>query len=201
MNYNFDEFVNRKGTNSLKYDFAVERGYPENVLPLWVADMDFPTAQPVLDALHKSVNHGIFGYSEVKSDYYSAVSKWFLERFSFETKSEWLVKTPGIVFAIAMAIRALTDEGESVLIQTPVYYPFYSVVKDNNRQLVENELLFKDGHYEIDFDDFEAKIKENNVKLFILCSPHNPVGRVWTKDELQKIGEICNRYNVFVVSD
>lgn len=201
MNYNFDEFVNRKGTNSLKYDFAVERGYPENVLPLWVADMDFPTVQPVLDVLHKSVNHGIFGYSEVKTDYYLAVSKWFSERFSFKTESEWLVKTPGIVFAIAMAIRALTEIGDGVLIQTPVYYPFYSVVKDNNRQLVENELVFKDGHYEIDFDDFESEIKENQVKLFILCSPHNPVGRVWTKDELQKIGEICSRYNVFVVSD
>ncbi|MDE5983839.1 MAG: pyridoxal phosphate-dependent aminotransferase [Eubacterium sp.] len=200
-NYNFDEFVNRKGTNSLKYDFAVECGYPENVLPLWVADMDFPTAQPVLDALHKAVHHGIFGYSEVKADYYSAVSKWFSERFSFETKPEWLVKTPGIVFAIAMAIRALTDVGDSVLIQTPVYYPFYSAIEDNNRKLVQNELVYINGHYEIDFDDFESKIKENRVKLFILCSPHNPVGRVWTKDELQKIGEICNRYNVFVVSD
>lgn len=199
--YNFDSFVDRKNTNSLKYDFAVERGYPADVLPLWVADMDFPAPQPVLDALRKAVDHGIFGYSEVKDAYYQALSGWFQKHFHWETCPQWLIKTPGVVFALAMAIRALTKEGDSILIQTPVYYPFYSVVKDNNRLLVENELLYKDGHYDIDFEDFEAKIKDRHVKLFILCSPHNPVGRVWTKEELQRLGEICKKYDVFVISD
>lgn len=199
--YDFDKVVNRQGTNSLKYDFAVERGYPADVLPLWVADMDFPTADPVLDALHNAVSHGIFGYSEVKDGYYQAVSGWLKKHFGWETKPEWLVKTPGVVFALAMAVRALTAPGDGVLIQTPVYYPFFSVIRDNDRRLVENELLYKDGHYEIDFDDFEAKIKDDHVKLFILCSPHNPVGRVWTKSELQKIGSICKKYGVIVASD
>ncbi len=201
MTYDFDRIVDRYNTNSLKYDFAEERGYPKDVLPLWVADMDFPTAAPVLDALQDAVSHGIFGYSEVKEDYYNAVSRWFQRHFEWETKPEWLVKTPGVVFALAMAIRALTKPGDGVLIQTPVYYPFYEVIRDNERCLAENELLYKDGRYQIDFDDFEAKIRNNNVKLFILCSPHNPVGRVWTKAELQRIGEICKRYRVFVISD
>ena len=199
--YDFDKVVNRQGTNSLKYDFAAERGYPADVLPLWVADMDFPTAQPVLDALHEAVSHGIFGYSEVKDGYYQAVSEWFQKHFGWETNPEWLVKTPGVVFALAMAVRALTEPGDSVMIQTPVYYPFYSVIRDNDRKLVENELLYKDGRYEIDFADFEAKIRDYHVKLFILCSPHNPVGRVWTKAELQKIGALCKKYGVIVASD
>lgn len=201
MKYDFDLEISRSNTNSLKYDFAVGRGYPEDVLPLWVADMDFPTAEPILDALHKAVSHGIFGYSEVKNEYYKAVSGWFKKHFGWEPKSDWLVKTPGVVFALAMTIRAMTEPGDSVLIQTPVYYPFYSVVRDNDRNLVENELLYKDGHYEIDFDDFEAKIIDNRVKLFILCSPHNPVGRVWAKAELQKMGAICQKYGVIVASD
>lgn len=199
--YDFDKVVNRQGTNSLKYDFAAERGYPADVLPLWVADMDFPTAQPVLEALHHAVSHGIFGYSEVKDGYFQAVSAWFQKHFEWTTKSEWLVKTPGVVFALAMAVRALTAPGDSVLIQTPVYYPFYSVIRDNDRTLVENELLYKDGRYEINFADFEAKIRDCHVKLFILCSPHNPVGRVWTKTELQKLGAICKKYGVIVASD
>ena len=199
--YNFNTITDRRNTNSLKYDFAVERGYPADVLPLWVADMDFPTAQPVLDALHEAVSHGIFGYSEVKDDYYRAVSGWFKKHFGWETKPEWLIKTPGVVFALAMATRALTEPGDGVLIQTPVYYPFYSVIRDNDRNLVENELLYKDGRYEIDFADFEAKLRDEHVRLFILCSPHNPVGRVWTKAELQKLGAICKKYGVIVASD
>ncbi|MCH5204603.1 MAG: pyridoxal phosphate-dependent aminotransferase [Oscillospiraceae bacterium] len=199
--YDFDTVIDRRNTNSLKFDFAAERGRPSDVIPLWVADMDFPAPKPVLDALHKAVEHGIFGYSEVKGEYYAAVSGWFKERYGWETKPEWLVKTPGVVYALAMAVRALTEPGDSILIQPPVYYPFYEVIRDNDRRLIENELLYNNGHYEIDFSDFETKIRENNVKLFILCSPHNPVGRVWTKSELQKIGEICGKYNVLVVSD
>lgn len=199
--YDFDKEVSRKNTGSLKYDFAVERGYPADALPLWVADMDFPAAPPVLDALRKAVDHGIFGYSEVKEDYFRAVSGWFSRRFGWETEPEWLIKTPGVVFALAMAVRALTGPGESVLIQPPVYYPFYSVIRDNGRVIAESGLSYENGRYTIDFADFEAKIRENRVKLFLLCSPHNPVGRVWTISELQRIGQICKRYGVTVVSD
>lgn len=199
--YNFDREIDRKKTNSLKYDFAVERGRDVDVLPLWVADMDFQAPKPVLDALQNAVSHGIFGYSEVKGEYFDALYRWFDSRFEWQPKSEWLVKTPGVVFALAMAVRALTKEGDSVLIQPPVYYPFFEVIRDNNRKIVESPLLLTDGHYEIDFDDLEEKIASRNVKLFLLCSPHNPVGRVWTKEELQKLGELCDRYHVFVVAD
>lgn len=199
--YNFDREIDRKKTNSLKYDFAVERGRDVDVLPLWVADMDFQAPKPVLDALQNAVSHGIFGYSEVKGEYFDALYRWFDSRFDWQPKSEWLVKTPGVVFALAMAVRALTKEGDSVLIQPPVYYPFFEVIRDNNRKIVESPLLLTDGHYEIDFDDLEEKIASQNVKLFLLCSPHNPVGRVWTKEELQKLGELCDHYHVFVVAD
>ena len=199
--YDFDTVIDRKNTNSLKYDFAVERGKPADVLPLWVADMDFPAPKPVLEALHRSVEHGIFGYSDVKSEYYDAVSAWFSQRFGWQTQPQWLVKTPGVVFALAMAVRALTEPGDVVLIQPPVYYPFFSVIRDNDRTVAENTLLYQDGRYSIDFEDFERKIVEQKVKLFLLCSPHNPVGRVWTLEELQQIGAICRKHNVYVVSD
>lgn len=199
--YNFDAVIERRNTNSLKYDFAEERGRPADVLPLWVADMDFRGPEPVLEALHRSVEHGIFGYSDVKSDYYEAVSSWFFRRFHWKTQPQWLVKTPGVVFALAMAVRALTQTGDRVLIQPPVYYPFFSVIRDNDRVVVENELRYQNGRYFVDFEDFERKIVERQVKLFILCSPHNPVGRVWTLEELRRMGEICQKNNVYVVSD
>lgn len=199
--YDFDKAVDRRNTNSLKYDFAVERGYPEDVLPLWVADMDFPAPAPVLEALQKAISHGIFGYSEVKGDYYKAVSAWFSKQFGYTYQEEWLVKTPGVVYSLATAVRSLTKPGDNILITPPVYYPFYSVVKDNNRCLVESELIYQNGRYEIDFNDMEQKIRQNEVKLFILCSPHNPIGRVWTVDELQRIGKICAENQVIVISD
>lgn len=201
IRYDFDAVIDRKNTNSLKHDFAVERGLPEDVIPLWVADMDFRAPEPVLQELRRCVDHGIFGYSDVKSEYYSAVSQWFLRHFHWQTRPEWLVKTPGVVFAVATAVRALTQPGDSVLIQPPVYYPFFSMIRHNGRTVVENELVYQDGAYHIDFADFEKKIADNQVKLFILCSPHNPVGRVWTRDELQRLGEICRRHHVFVLSD
>ena len=201
MNYDFDKVIDRTNTNSLKYDFAVERGRPADVLPLWVADMDFPAPQPVLDALQKAVAHGIFGYSEVKTPYYQAVAGWFERHFGWRPEESWLIKTPGVVCALAMAVRAYTKPGDAVLIQSPVYYPFYSVVQDNDRKLVASELLYKDGRYSIDLADFEAKIREHRVKMAILCSPHNPIGRVWTLEELQAIGRICKQYGVFVASD
>ena len=201
LQYDFDERIDRRHTNCLKYDFAVERGRPADVLPLWVADMDFRAPEPVLDALRRSVEHGIFGYSEVKSDYYDTVSGWFESRFHWKPEPQWLVKTPGVVFALAMAVRALTEPGDSVLIQPPVYYPFYSVIQDNQRQVAASELVYKEGRYTIDFDDFERQIVQHHVRLFLLCSPHNPVGRVWTQQELSCMGAICQKHNVYVVSD
>lgn len=201
MSVNFDEIIDRRNTNSLKYDFAKERNRPEKILPLWVADMDFRIASPILEDIHAAVNHGIFGYSEVKSEYFQAVAGWFSSHFNWMPKEEWLIKTPGIVFAIAAAINAFTKEGDAVLIQQPVYYPFKECVLDNNRILVNNQLTYQDGHYSINFEDFEQKIMENKVKLFLLCSPHNPVGRVWTKEELKRLGEICIKHDVIILSD
>lgn len=201
MQYNFDEIIDRKNTNCLKYDFAVERGKPEGVLPLWIADMDFQAPQEVIEEIIKAASHGIFGYSDVKCDYFETIQNWFLKHHNWHTKASWLVKTPGIVFAIAMAIKAFTREGEGVLVQQPVYYPFSGTVRANKRNLVVNSLIYNDGHYSIDFVDFENKIANNNVKLFLLCSPHNPVGRVWTLEELTKMGEICLKHNVIVLSD
>ena len=199
--YDFDQIIDRRNTNSLKYDFAVERGLPADVLPLWVADMGFRAPEPVLDALRKTVDHGIFGYSDVKDGYYDAVSQWFLTRFGWQTRPEWLVKTPGVVFALAMAVRSLTQPGDSVLIQPPVYYPFFNVIRSNDRKVVESRLVYKDGAYAIDFADFERKAAKEHVKLFILCSPHNPIGRVWTVEELRRLGDICRKHGIYVVSD
>lgn len=201
VKYNFDEIVDRRNTDCLKYDFAVERGKPEDVLPLWVADMDFRTAPGIIERTVADAQFGIYGYTESKDDYFQIVSAWYRDYFDWNVKKEWLVKTPGIVFAICTAIRALTKEGDSVMIQQPVYYPFSAVIRDNRRKLIDNTLVLRDGHYEIDFDDFEQKIIENEVKLFVMCSPHNPVGRVWSLEELRRMGKICLRHNVKVVSD
>lgn len=201
MVHNFDEVIDRKNSDCLKYDFAVERGKLADILPLWVADMDFRTASCITERMKKDVELGIFGYTNHKDNYFQAIANWYQTYFDWTVEKEWLVKTPGVVFAIAMAIQALTKEGDGVLIQQPVYYPFAAVVKDNNRKLVNSPLILKDGHYEMNFEELETKIVEENVKLFLLCSPHNPVGRVWTKEELQKVGEICLKHGVKIVSD
>lgn len=200
-NLDFDNIINRKGTDCLKYDFAVKRGKPEDILPLWVADMDFATSSYIQEALVKQVEHGIFGYSDGQEDYFHALSGWLMKHHDFSIKEEWLIKTPGVVFAIAMAIQAFTREGDGVLIQLPVYYPFSEAIRDNGRKLVSNDLKLVNGRYEIDFEDFEKKIVDNNVKLFILCNPHNPVGRVWKPEELERLGNICIKHGVIVVSD
>ena len=158
MGFNFDKITDRKGTNCVKYDFAIERGMPENVLPLWVADMDFPTVPEVIEDLKKAVSNGIFGYSEAKSEYFKALSEWYEKYFDWKLKPNWLVKTPGVVFGIAMAVKAFTNEGDSVIIQQPVYYPFKETIEDNNRVVVNNSLKNVNGHYEIDFEDFERKV-------------------------------------------
>ena len=201
MKYNFNKVTDRRNTFAIKYDLAEVRNKPADVLSLWVADMDFPTAPCIFKALKKQVRHGIFGYSRPDDRYYDAVISWFSRRHNFELQKEWIINTPGVVFAIAAAIRAFTKEGEGVLIQKPVYYPFFNTIKALNRRVVNNPLVLRNGHYEIDFDDFEKKIVDENVKLFVFCSPHNPGGRVWTRTELERISEICLRHKVLVVSD
>lgn len=201
-NLDFDSIIDRKKTNCLKYDFAKRRGMPEDVLPLWVADMDFKVSSYVQDALNRQIAHGIFGYSEVQEEYFEIVRGWMKRHYDWEVSARWLIKTPGIVYALAMAVKAFTQPGDSILIQLPVYYPFSEVIEDNGRVIVSNTLVYgEDNRYHIDFDDFERKITEENVKLFFLCNPHNPVGRVWTKEELIRIGDICYKNHVIVVSD
>ena len=201
MPINFDEIIDRRNTSCLKYDFAAERGYPADILPFWVADMDFRTPTPVIDALKARATHGIFGYTQVKDDYFTVLQNWFRTRHDWIVERSDLIITPGVVFAIATAIRAFTKKGDAVLIQQPVYYPFANMIRQNERVLVDSPLRLIEGHYEIDFEDFEQKVIEHSVKLFILCSPHNPVGRVWTRAELEQLAAICLRHNVIVIAD
>ena len=201
MSFDFNTITDRHNTNSIKTDLAVVRGKPADVLSLWVADMDFPTSPAILEALHKKIDHGIFGYSCLDESFHSALANWMKNEHNFTYDRRELVTTPGVVFALATAIKAFTKEGESVLIQTPVYYPFKNMIEANNRKTVTSPLFEKDGKWQIDFEDFEKKIVENDVKLFILCSPHNPVSRVWKRDELSRMAEICLRHNVIVFAD
>ena len=201
-NLDFDRVIDRKNTRSVKYDFARRHGMPEDVLPLWVADMDFKTSSYVEDALVEEARHGIFGYSEVETPYFEIVRDWMKRHHGWDVQEDWLVKTPGVVFALAVAVKAYTQPEDSVLIQQPVYYPFSGVIEDNGRKVVSSTLyLAGDNRYHIDFEDFEKKIVEEKVKLFFLCSPHNPVGRVWTEEELTRLGDLCVKHHVTVVSD
>lgn len=201
-NLDFDAVIDRRNTKSLKYDFARQRNMPEDLLPLWVADMDFQTSSYVQDALKGVAEHGIFGYSEVQDVYFGHVKNWMQCHYGWQVHEDWLIKTPGVVFALALAVKAYTEPGDGVLIQQPVYYPFSEVIEQNNRKVVSNTLIYGDDHrYHINFSDFEQKIVEENIKLFILCNPHNPVARVWTEEELRHLGDICVRHHVKVVSD
>ena len=203
-NLDFDKVIPRRNTKCLKYDFAEKRGYPKDVLPLWVADMDFKTSSYIEDALVELAHHNIYGYTNDQpgDGFFEAVAGWMKRHHGWKVEQEWHVKTPGVVFATAAAIRGLTAPGDGVIIQQPVYYPFADIIKVNNRRLVVSELKAdENGHYVMDLGDFEERIEKENVKLFILCNPHNPVGRAWTKDELLRIGGICARHGVTVFSD
>jgi len=200
MDYNFDQIINRRKTESLKFDGAVSRGKPAAVLPLWVADMDFPTPDCVLGALQECVSRGVFGYTEPDTSYFDALAGWFTGRFGYEFDSSWVTLTPGVVYALCTAISAYTQPGDAILIQEPVYHPFRESILRKERRLIVNELRLEDS-YVIDFADFEKQIAENDVKLFILCNPHNPVGRVWRADELREMVRICAKYNVLILSD
>lgn len=201
MKYDFDVVYDRKNTNSVKHDGHLHYGKPPELVPLWVADMDFKAPVEVIEALVRCAKHGIFGYSEPSESYFDAVRSWFSESFGYHSEREWMVKAPGVVFAAAVALRAFTNDGDAVMIQRPVYHPFSHIILNNNRKLVNNPLVYEEGRYRVDFADFERKIVENSVKAFILCSPHNPVGRVWRRDELEMMGDICLKHNCVVLSD
>jgi cystathionine beta-lyase len=199
----FNRIYDRRNTGSIKWDWdgMKVRSQREDLIPLWVADMDFMSPISVVEALTKRAEHGIFGYTFFDESYYNAVIRWMAERHRWNIEKEWIVPTGGVVPSINFAIRTFTKEGDGVIIQQPVYSPFISAITRNNRKLVNSPLVLENGRYGIDFEDFEKKIVENQVKLFILCSPHNPVGRVWTKEELQRIGDICVKHQVIIVSD
>lgn len=197
----FNEEINRKGTGSVKWDMMEEFAKPKDILPLWVADMDFKAPDGVLKAMSERVEHGVFGYTIPTESYYDAVVNWMDRRHGWKIKKEWIIITPGIVAAINFIIQEFTEKEDGVLIQRPVYPPFTNAIVKNGRKLVNSPLVLKGNHYEIDFKDFESKITLNQVKLFILCNPHNPVGRVWTNEELKKMGDICLQHNVLMIVD
>ncbi|MDR0687520.1 MAG: pyridoxal phosphate-dependent aminotransferase [Prevotellaceae bacterium] len=196
MIYDFDEIIPRRGTFSSKWDRA-----GDGVLPMWVADMDFRTAPPVTEALMRRVRHGIFGYSLLPDEYYDAVIGWFGRRYGFDVKREWILSAISVVPAVSAILRALTVPGDKVMIQSPVYNCFYSVISANGCEAVSNDLIYENGGYTVDFDDLERIASAPDVKVMLLCSPHNPAGRVWTREELTRTGEICIRHGVTVLSD
>lgn len=201
MQYNFDQVIHRWGTDCEKYDTITQRGYPEDMIPMWVADMDFGVPDCVKQAMHEAVERGIFGYSLPGDDFYEAIAGWFSRRYGWQIQKEWIIHTPGVVTALSAVVRTVTQPGEAVLIQSPVYHQFFNVINRNGRTLVENELRYEDGKYTMDLQDMERKILEHKVKLFILCSPHNPVCRVWTPEELRQVGALCKKHNVTVLAD
>ncbi len=195
--YDFDTPVTRRGTHSYKWDITPE----DDVLPFWVADMDFPTAPAIIDALKKRVEHGVFGYTLVPDSYYDAIINWFRNRHGWEIQKDWIIYTSGVVPAISCALKAMTLPGEKVLVQTPVYNCFFSSIKNNGCEIIENPLVRDGNSYAIDFDDFERKCEDEKTMVFLLCNPHNPSGRVWKKEELERMNKICMRNGVKVISD
>lgn len=198
---NFDALIDRRNTDCIKWDGLKEAYGRDDILPLWIADMDFVSSPKIIEAMIGRANHGVFGYPLASAKIFEPFIEWNKRRNNLNIDQEWILTCPGVVTAFTLGIHAYTKEGDKVMIQTPVYPPFHSSVKNNNRIMIENELIEKEGYYTIDFEDFEKKIRENNIKLFILCNPHNPVGRVWRKEELEKMAEICLEYDVKIFSD
>ncbi|MCR2823150.1 MalY/PatB family protein [Lederbergia panacisoli] len=197
---NFDANIDRKNTSSVKWD-GMKAAFGKNeLLPMWVADMDFRPPQEVIDAMKKRVEHGVFGYTIIGDKTAKAIINWTKKRHQWEIKPSWLMYSHGVVPSLGMAIRAFTEVGDKVLLQSPVYTPFFNMIESNMREVINSPLIFKNGRYEIDFADFEEKLK-SGVKLFLLCSPHNPSGRVWSKEELVKMAELCREYGVTIASD
>ncbi len=202
MKYDFDQIIERKNTFSIKWDFTEPFVGVKDVLPLWVADMDFISAKPIVDALVKRALHGVYGYSYHKiPQYLDSVINWMERRHQWTIKPEWILYSPGIVPAINLAIRTFSNVGEKIIIQPPVYYPFMSGIQKNGRIPVLNQLKREGDKYFMDFEDLEKKVKDSLVKILVLCSPHNPVGRVWTREELLRLGDLCLDENILVISD
>lgn len=193
--YDFDKIIDRRGTGSLKWDVA------ENELPMWVADMDFETAPAIIEALKKRVEHGVFGYSIIPDEWQQAYVKWWKERHAFEIEEDWLVFTTGVIPIISSAVRKFTSPGENILVQTPVYNTFFNSMVNNGRNPLESRLVYRDGQYEIDFADLEEKLADPQTSLMILCNPHNPIGKIWDRETLEKIGDLCVAHDVLVISD
>ncbi|WP_373899545.1 MalY/PatB family protein [Haloimpatiens sp. FM7315] len=200
MLYNFDENVQRENTACAKWDMLNTLYGRDDLISMWVADMDFKVAPPIINAIKTRLSHEIFGYSFAKDSYYDSVINWMKKRHNWEIKKEWIKFTPGVVPAINYIVQAFTNPGDEIMIQSPVYYPFSNAIRNNGRSIVDNPLIYKNNTYVMDYEDLEKKITKR-TKLLILCNPHNPVGRVWSKDELKKLGEICLKHNVLVVSD
>ena len=194
-------YVERRNTNSLKWDALEERFGDENLLALWVADMEFKTPECIREDLNKRIAHGVFGYTKLPESYCDAYKKWHKDKYDYEVNKDWIRFAPGIVQAILWVIHAYTKENEAIIIMPPVYYPFANSIRNSKRKLVESPLVEKDGTFKIDFEKFENEIANNDVKLYIHCSPHNPVGRVWTLEEQKRVFEICEKHNVLVLSD
>ena len=200
MKYNFDEIIERKGTNAVKVERCKALFGTEDVIPMWVADMDFRTPDFILDAIKKRLEHPILGYTVTPKNFYDLLTKWILDHHNWEVKKEWVGFLPGIVPGLAFAVQCLTEVQDEIIVQPPVYYPFFHVIENNNRKLIYNQLVEDEGIFKMDLADFENKITDK-TKLFIFCNPHNPGGRVWTKEELQQLAAICEKHQITVVSD
>jgi len=200
VKYNFDKIIERRGTDCIKWDHADLFFGKNDLLPMWVADMDFESPPEVVEAIVTRAKHGIYGYTARSDSYYESIVSWLSRRHGWEVEKEWISHAPGVVPAVHIAIMALTHPGDKVIVQTPVYYPFFKAIEETGRQLILNPLIESGGRYTMDFEDLERRI-DSRTKIIILCSPHNPVGRVWTRDELSKLGEICLSSNIKIISD
>ncbi|MDB5053523.1 MAG: cystathionine beta-lyase [Bacilli bacterium] len=200
MSYNFDRKINRYNTNSYKWDQSQKLFGDKDILPLWVADMDFESPPAVKEILNERAKHGIYGYTIITEGYLNAITSWFQRRHHWVLDPKWLIDTPSVVTALSLAVELFSEPGSSVIVQSPVYYPFYSVISMNDRKVANNPLIIRNGRYEMDYENLEEWMKAGS-KLMLLCSPHNPGGRVWERNELMRLGELCQQYGVMVVSD
>ncbi len=213
MQINFDKIHNRTNTNSIKWDFIYADGSLQKrvtgdspltqneLLPMWIADMDFQTAPPIIEAIQQRAQHGIFGYTLPDESYYAAIINWMKARQGWEVERDWILTTSSVLLTISVAVQTFTAPGDKIILQTPVFKPFYQTIENNGRVLSRNPLVYKDGCYHIDFDDLAAKAADPHARMLILCNPHNPVGRVWTREELYRLGEICQQHDILIVSD
>lgn len=203
MKYNFDEIIDRRGTDSIKWSkrHLKENFGEEESIPMWIADMDFKVAEPIIEALTERAQHGIFGYGHKSDEFLEAVVNWHKKRNRWDIEKEWILFTPGIIPALNFIVETFCHPGDKVIIQSPVYYPFYNIITSNGCHVANNPLVFNNGKYEMNFSELEKIAQDTRTKLLFLCSPHNPIGRVWTAEELQKLGEICFKNDVLVVSD